>query len=64
MNALDGQAGAILKAYREHLMSEDTVFLERNWPRIKLALEWLIEQDSDSDGLIEGKQHNTYDVDF
>jgi non-lysosomal glucosylceramidase len=29
-----------------------------------LALRWLIEQDGNGDGLIEGKQHNTYDVDF
>jgi uncharacterized protein (DUF608 family) len=61
---LDGQAGAVLKAYREHLISEDGAFLERNWPRIKLAMDWLIAQDDDGDGLIEGKQHNTYDVDF
>ena len=36
----------------------------RNWPRIRKALEFLIRQDGNDDGLIEGAQHNTYDMDF
>jgi uncharacterized protein (DUF608 family) len=60
----DGQAGSILKAYREHLMSADDQFLRRNWPRIKKALQFLIEQDGDENGILEGRQHNTYDIDF
>ena len=62
--AADGQAGSILKAYREHLMSSDESFLRRLWPRIRKALEFLMEQDGDENGLIEGRQHNTYDIDF
>lgn len=62
--AADGQCGTILKAYREHLMSADDTFLKRNWPRIKKALEFSIEQDANSDGLIENKQHNTYDINY
>ncbi|MGH2638329.1 MAG: GH116 family glycosyl hydrolase, partial [Rhabdochlamydiaceae bacterium] len=34
------------------------------WPRIKLALQYLIEQDGNGDGLIENRQHNTLDVDL
>jgi len=60
----DSQGGYVLKAYREHLMSEDAAFLKRNWPRIRKALEFLITQDANDDGLIEGRQHNTYDIDF
>ena len=62
--AADGQAGTILKCYREHQMSADSEFLKRNWPRIKKALEFLIKQDGNDDGLIENAQHNTFDIDF
>ncbi len=62
--AADGQCGTVLKAYREHLMSGDAEFLQRNWPRIKHALQYLVQQDENDDGLIEGKQPNTYDIDF
>ena len=62
--AADGQNGSILKAYREHLVSQDDAFLQRNWPRIKKALLFSIQQDGDRDGLIENSQHNTYDINF
>jgi len=62
--AADGQAGRILSAYREHQMSADDKFLKRNWPRIKKALEYLIGQDGNGDGILEGKQHNTLDTDW
>lgn len=60
----DSQGGTILKAYREHQCSRDDGFLRRNWPRIKKALEFLFAQDGDLNGLIEGEQHNTYDINF
>ncbi len=62
--AADGQAGTILKAYREHLCSGDDAFLKRNWPRIKKAMEFSIGQDCDENGLIENSQHNTFDINF
>lgn len=62
--AVDGQAGTILRALREHQMSPDDVWLRRNWPGIRKALEWLIVQDGDGDGLIEVHQHNTLDTDW
>ncbi len=63
--AADGQAGTILKCYREHLLSPDDQFLKHNWPRIKLALEYLISHDPDHNGIIEDdQQHNTYDINF
>ncbi len=62
--AADGQCGTVLKAYREHQMSADNAFLNRNWPRIKKALEFSIGRDGNDDGLIEASQHNTYDINF
>ncbi len=62
--AVDGQAGTILRALREHQMSPDAVFLKRNWPKIKLATQWLIAKDANNDGLIESNQHNTLDTDW
>ena len=60
----DSQGGYILKAYREHQCSSDEQFLQNNWPNIRKAVEFLIEQDENADGLIEGQQHQTYDQDY
>jgi uncharacterized protein (DUF608 family) len=62
--AVDAQAGAVLRALREHQMSADGEFLKRTWPKIKLATQWLIAKDGNGDGLIEGNQHNTLDTDW
>ena len=61
---IDGQCGTVLKAYREHLQSKDDAFLIRNWPRIKAAMRYLIRADANADGLLEGVQPNTYDIEF
>lgn len=60
----DSQGGYILKAYREHLTSRSNDFLKRNWKNIRKAVEFLIQQDGDGDGLIEGIQHQTYDKNY
>lgn len=63
--AIDGQAGTVLRSYREHLISADDSFLQNNWADIKLALQYLINfdrNDGDFDGLLDGKQHNTLDA--
>lgn len=60
----DAQTGYVLKAYREHQVSSDDGFLKKNWPAIRKALQYLIVQDENDDGLIEGEQHNTYDINF
>jgi hypothetical protein len=62
--AVDGQAGTVLRALREHQMSADAEFLKRNWPKIKRATQWLIAKDANADGLIESNQHNTLDADW
>jgi uncharacterized protein (DUF608 family) len=60
----DAQGGYILKAYREHQASRDDDFLNQLWPNIRKAIEFLIDQDKNADGLIEGQQHQTYDENF
>ena len=60
----DSQPGTVLKAYREHQMSADDKFLKSLWPRIRKSMEFMIREDGDGDGLVEGRQHNTYDIDF
>jgi len=60
--AVDGQAGTILRADREHQMAPDAGFLRHNWPHIKRALQCLMARDVDGDGLLEGEQYNTLDA--
>jgi uncharacterized protein (DUF608 family) len=62
--AIDGQAGYILRALREHQASKDDAFLRRIWPRVKLANDWLIKKDGSGSGIIHGAQHNTLDKDW
>jgi uncharacterized protein (DUF608 family) len=63
--AADGQMGGILKVYREWLVSGDDGWLRAMWPAVKrsLAFAWL-RWDPDRDGVMEGEQHNTYDIEF
>lgn len=63
--AADGQMGCILKLYREWRLSGDAAFLEGLWPQAKRALEYAWQKwDRDRDGVMEGEQHNTYDIEF
>jgi uncharacterized protein (DUF608 family) len=59
--AVDGHAGTILRTLREHQMSPDDTFLQRVWPKVKKAVEWLVAQDGDEDGVISGAQLHTLD---
>jgi uncharacterized protein (DUF608 family) len=60
--AHDGQAGTILRAYREHQTAVDDQYLRRTWPRIKKSIEYLLHQDTDRDGILDGEQYNTLDA--
>ncbi len=63
--ACDGQFGTVLKAYREWLQCGDPELLERWWPRVKLAMQYGFRRwDSDADGMLDGAQWNTYDLNF
>ena len=63
--AVDGQMGSILRAYREWLLSGDKEWLQAVWPGIKRAIAYASNHwDSNQDGVLDGKQHNTYDIEF
>lgn len=63
--AADGQMGGIMKFYRDWKISGDDKWLRKLWPKVKLALDYAWKVwDKDKDGVMEGVQHNTYDVEF
>lgn len=65
--AADGQMGTIMKMYRDWQLSGDDAFLRQYWPMVKKALAfcWIKNGwDSDADGVMEGCQHNTMDVEY
>lgn len=63
--AADGQLGSIMRVYRDWKLSGDEPFLRELWPQVKKALHYaLLRWDADGDGLLEGKQHVTYDIEF
>jgi non-lysosomal glucosylceramidase len=65
--AADGQMGQIIHAWLDWKISGDDALLRNTWPRAKKALEfaWVPGGwDANRDGVMEGVQHNTYDVEF
>lgn len=65
--AADGQMGQILHAYLDWNLSGDLAWLRGIWPRVKKGLEFAWTPggwDANRDGVLEGVQHNTYDVEF
>jgi len=63
--AVDGQMGSVIRAYREWLLSGDRAWLELVWPGVKRAIAYAgAHWDTDGDGVPDGKQHNTYDIEF
>jgi len=63
--AADGQMGFILQIYRQWLISGDDKWLRSVWPTTKKLLEFAWKYwDADKDGVMEGMQHNTYDIEF
>jgi uncharacterized protein (DUF608 family) len=64
-SAADGQFGQICQVYRDWQICGDDDWLKAIWPKTKKALEyaWVV-WDKDRDGLLEGKHHNTLDLDF
>jgi uncharacterized protein (DUF608 family) len=65
--AADGTMGQIVKTYIDWLLSGDSEWLARIWPKVQKTLEFAwIEGgwDGNKDGVMEGVQHNTYDVEF
>ena len=69
-SCLDGQMGAVFKSYREWKLSGDNEWLANKWSDIKKALSfaWREENpdawDRDHDGILEGCQHHTLDMEM
>ncbi len=66
--AADGQFGTVVKAYREWRISGDRRLLKSLWPAVKKSIRFAWKGfagwDADADGVMEGVQHNTYDIEF
>jgi non-lysosomal glucosylceramidase len=65
--AADGQFGCVLKLYRDWRLSGDEAWLRRLWPACRRTIEfaWIKGGwDADRDGLAEGAQHNTMDIEY
>lgn len=67
---LDGQMGMVIKSYREWKISGDDSWLKKHWNTIKLVLDYARskenpdEWDLDGDGILEGRQHHTLDMEL
>jgi non-lysosomal glucosylceramidase len=64
---IDGQAGILLRCYREHLSDPTGEFLKRNWPRIEKATEFLVRSEAEgkpggNDGIFTRRFENTLDA--
>tara|TARA_B100000809_G_scaffold244693_1_gene270836 strand:- start:1027 stop:3609 length:2583 start_codon:yes stop_codon:yes gene_type:complete len=65
--AADGQLGVIMRFYRDWQLSGSQDLFEAHWPMVKKSIEfcWIDHGwDADEDGVIEGCQHNTMDVEY
>lgn len=66
-SAADGTMGQIVKAYLDWQLTGDEAWLRKMWPKIKKSMQFCWAPggwDADKDGVMEGVQHNTYDVEF
>lgn len=65
--AADGQMGCLMKLYRDWQLWGDDDWLRAYWPYARKTLEfcWIAGGwDADKDGVMEGCQHNTMDVEY
>jgi uncharacterized protein (DUF608 family) len=65
--AADGQMGSVMRLYRDWQLSGDDALLRKLWPNVKKAMEfcWIDGGwDEDQDGVMDGCQHNTMDVQY
>jgi uncharacterized protein (DUF608 family) len=68
--AVDGQFGCVIRAYRFWKISGDSSWLKSVWSNIKKAIEYAWAEtnedmwDLNMDGVIEGRQHHTLDMEL
>ena len=56
-----------MKVYLDWQLSGDRALLDEFWPKVKRAIAFAWHPggwDADRDGVFEGAQHNTYDIEF
>ncbi len=66
-SAADGQMGQVVHTYLDWKLTGDKEWLQQLWPRLKKAISFAWVEggwDANRDGVMEGVQHNTYDVEF
>ena len=69
-SCVDGQMGCVFKTYREWKISGNNEWLKEVWPTVEKVLEyaWSEENpqkwDRNKDGVLEGMQHHTLDVEL
>lgn len=67
---VDGQFATVLKIYRDWKISGDTDWLKGNWDSVKsmISFAWAETNvdlwDPERDGVIDGRQHSTYDAEL
>lgn len=67
---VDGEMGSVFKVYREWKLSGDTDWMKSLWPDVKRSLEFAWSKDNpdrwdaDRDGVLEGRQHHTLDMEL
>lgn len=67
---VDGQMATVIKIYRDWKLTGNSEWLRNNWDNIKKILEYAWspendhEWDRDKDGVLEGRQHHTLDMEL
>lgn len=66
----DGEFGGVIKTYRDWKICGDTEWLKSIWPAVKKSIEYAWAEtnadrwDADRDGVLEGRQHHTLDMEL
>ena len=67
---VDGQMATVIKIYRDWKLTGDSAWLKEHWDHIQSILEYAwssyneYEWDKDKDGVLEGRQHHTLDMEL
>lgn len=67
---VDGQMATVIKIYRDWKLTGNSEWLRQNWDNVKKILEFAWsphndhEWDRDKDGVLEGRQHHTLDMEL
>jgi len=68
--AADGQFGSVIRAYLYWKLTGDDSWLKSNWEAIRKSIEYAWAEtnedgwDLDKDGVLEGRQHHTLDMEL